>query len=285
MKTNTITAVPRLRFPDFISDVGWKIEKLEEVTHSISSGKDNKVSNGDYLLYGSTGIIGETDKASHIGSYILVARVGANAGLLNYVTGKFGVSDNTLVISVKKTKANINFIYYFLTSFRLNKLVFGSGQPLITGKQLKSIEFGLPNIAEQQKIADCLSSLDDSIDAEIQQLESLKVHKAGLLQNLFPAEDETVPNYRFPEFENNVSWEEKSLNSICHFVRGPFGGALKKDIFVKDGYAVYEQSHAIYGAFDSFRYYINQEKFDELKRFEVKPDDLIMSCSGTMGRF
>ena len=44
MKTNTITAVPRLRFPDFISDVGWKIEKLEEVTHSISSGKDNKVS-------------------------------------------------------------------------------------------------------------------------------------------------------------------------------------------------------------------------------------------------
>lgn len=94
-----------------------------------------------------------------------------------------------------------------------------------------------------------------------------------------------VPKLRFPEFRDNEGWREKTLNDICHFVRGPFGGALKKDIFVEDGYAVYEQAHAIYGNFDSFRYFITQEKFDELKRFEVKADDLIMSCSGTMGKF
>ena len=215
MKTNKITVVPRLRFPEFYNNGEWKIEKLESITHSISSGKDNKASNGDYPLYGSTGIIGETDEVSHVGSYILVARVGANAGLLNFVTGEFGVSDNTLVVSVKKTSANINFIYYFLTSYRLNKLVFGSGQPLITGRQLKSIELGLPNIEEQQKIADCLSSLDDLINAENEQLDALQEYKAGLLQQLFPVEGETTPKLRFAEFKDDGDWEEVKLVDLA----------------------------------------------------------------------
>lgn len=94
-----------------------------------------------------------------------------------------------------------------------------------------------------------------------------------------------MPKLRFPVFKHNEDWQEISLNSICHFVRGPFDGLLKKDIFVEDGYAVYEQSHAIHGNFDSFRYYITQEKFDELKKFEVKENDLIMSCSGKIGKF
>ena len=88
---------------------------------------------------------------------------------------------------------------------------------------------------------------------------------------------------RFPEFTGG--WEEKSIGQICKFVRGPFGSALKKEFFVKDGYAVYEQSHAIYSDFNSFRYYITDEKFEELKRFSVQPKDIIMSCSGTMGKF
>lgn len=60
---------------------------------------------------------------------------------------------------------------------------------------------------------------------------------------------------------------------------------MKKETFVKEGYAVYEQSHAIHNEFNSFRYYIDIENFFKLKRFSVKPGDLIMSCSGTMGRF
>jgi len=94
-----------------------------------------------------------------------------------------------------------------------------------------------------------------------------------------------VPKLRFPEFQDEGEWEEKTLGEICKFIRGPFGGSLKKDMFVKDGYAVYEQSHAIYQTFDSFRYYIAEDKFNELKRFSVHPNDLIMSCSGTMGKF
>jgi type I restriction enzyme S subunit len=79
-------------------------------------------------------------------------------------------------------------------------------------------------------------------------------------------------------------WEVKKLGEVCDFVRGPFGGSLKKDCFVSDGYAVYEQQHAIYDQFNDIRYFIEENKFNEMKRFELRSGDLIMSCSGTMGK-
>ena len=81
-----------------------------------------------------------------------------------------------------------------------------------------------------------------------------------------------------------AGWVKKQLGEVCKFVRGPFGGSLKKEIFVSEGYAVYEQQHAIYDQFDEIRYFITEYKFDEMKRFELRPNDLIMSCSGTMGK-
>src|SRR5690606_32096605 len=72
---------------------------------------------------------------------------------------------------------------------------------------------------------------------------------------------------------------------LCDFVRGPFGGSLKKNVFKESGYVVYEQKHAIYDHFNQLRYFIDEEKFNEMKRFEVFPGDIIMSCSGvTLGR-
>jgi len=87
-----------------------------------------------------------------------------------------------------------------------------------------------------------------------------------------------------PKIDIDPEWEKVKLGEVCGFVRGPFGGSLKKEIFVDDGYAIYEQSHAIYSDFSEFRYFIDLEKFNEMKRFEVRPGDLIMSCSGTMGK-
>jgi type I restriction enzyme S subunit len=81
-----------------------------------------------------------------------------------------------------------------------------------------------------------------------------------------------------------VAWESKTLGEVCGFVRGPFGGSLKKSVFVEDGFAVYEQQHAIYDQFDEIRYFIDDAKFREMQRFELHPKDLIMSCSGTMGK-
>jgi type I restriction enzyme S subunit len=79
-------------------------------------------------------------------------------------------------------------------------------------------------------------------------------------------------------------WKQTSLGQVCQFVRGPFGGSLKKNIFKTEGYAVYEQQHAIYDQFDEIRYFIDEKKFEEMKRFELKAGDLIMSCSGTIGK-
>lgn len=76
----------------------------------------------------------------------------------------------------------------------------------------------------------------------------------------------------------------KKFGDVCHFVRGPFGGSLKKSCFVEEGYAVYEQQHAIYDQFTDIRYFVDEDKFNEMIRFELKAGDLIMSCSGTMGK-
>ena len=80
-----------------------------------------------------------------------------------------------------------------------------------------------------------------------------------------------------------MSWAPVNLGDVCGFVRGPFGGRLKKEIFKDECYAVYEQQHAINDQFSEIRYFVDEAKFLEMKRFELAPGDLIMSCSGTMG--
>lgn len=178
--------VPKYRFREFENDGEWMENQLSDFCFNISSGKDKNCEGGEFELYGSTGIIGKTGTPSYNGDYILVARVGANAGFLNRAKGNFGVTDNTLVIDLKKDYL-IDFIYYNLEKNRLNKLVFGSGQPLITGGQLKSLKLSMPNSdKEQQKIATCLSSLDALITAQTEKIEQLKLHKKGLMQGLFP---------------------------------------------------------------------------------------------------
>ena len=77
--------------------------------------------------------------------------------------------------------------------------------------------------------------------------------------------------------------EFKTMGEICDFIRGPFGGSLKKECFVNNGYAVYEQQNAIYNKLE-FRYFIDENKYNELKRFIIHSNDLIVSCSGTIGK-
>ncbi len=67
------------------------------------------------------------------------------------------------------------------------------------------------------------------------------------------------------------------------YIRGPFGSALKRAELKESGIPVYEQQHAIDGV-RTFRYFIDDDKYSELRRFTVEPHDLIISCSGTVGR-
>jgi type I restriction enzyme S subunit len=90
----------------------------------------------------------------------------------------------------------------------------------ISKESFFSVEIPTPQPAEQQKIADCLSSLDELITAQGRKVEALKTHKKGLMQQLFPREGETQPRLRFPEFQNTGDWVEQSVGEFGKVVTG-----------------------------------------------------------------
>lgn len=204
---------PKIRFKGFEGE--WKEERLSEISSSIASGKniDHK---GPYPLYGSTGIIGTTDKPYHEGPMLLVARVGANAGFLQLVNEKCGVSDNTLIVKPKDPVTD-NYLFQYFKFFNLNRFIYGSGQPLITGGMLKKmpVRYGLKE--ERETLIDYFTSLDSQISASTSRLASLKQMKAASLQAMFPQEGETVPKIRFKGFEGE--WKKVMFSETFEFLK------------------------------------------------------------------
>lgn len=150
----------------------------------------------------------------------------------------------------------------------------GSAQGGFNATKLGALLIPVPQLSEQQRIVGVL-------DEAFAGLATAQANAAKNLQNaraLFESHLQSVFTDR------GKGWVDTALGNLCVFVRGPFGGSLKKSIFVPNGYAVYEQQHAIYDQFDDVRYFIDEAKFNEMKRFELRPGDVIMSCSGTMGR-
>lgn len=205
--------VPKLRFKEFSGE--WEENKFEKFCNKIASGKSKQSDNGLYNLYGSTGIIGFTNEYSNDGKYILIARVGANAGLTNVVEGKFGVTDNTLVVDLKNI-VDINFILSSLQKYDLNRLIFGSGQPLITGGQLKSLKLNVPQKKEQEKIALFLTSVDYKIEQLIKKEALLQQYKKGVMQKIFNQEI----RFKADDGSEFCDWEEKKLSQIFSIIAG-----------------------------------------------------------------
>lgn len=172
---------------------------------------------------------------------------------------------------------NSKFLFHIMTSDFYKKFIAS----LSDGANINNLKFGdlggfqipLPPLPEQQRI---VAILDEAFAA-------INKAKANAEKN-FKNAKELFESYLQGVFENG-SWEKKKWGDLCEFVRGPFGGSLKKNMFKDDGYVVYEQKHAIHDHFNQLRYFIDEEKFNEMKRFELFPGDLIMSCSGvTLGR-
>ena len=134
--------IPQLRFPEFEGE--WEEKKIDDVIYNIKSGKTNANEFGEYKVYGSTEIIGYNDSYNYEGEYLLIARVGANAGTVNKSNGKFSITDNTLIIDSDKNTINTDFLYYTLIGINLTRFIFGSGQPLVTSKLIKNIHLNLP---------------------------------------------------------------------------------------------------------------------------------------------
>ena len=138
--------------------VEWRA--LVEITKSISSGKNkSRTLYGEYPVYGSTGIIGRCSESVYEEARILVARVGMAAGFVQIVTGKYDVSDNTLIVDVMD-EVDMKYIFYYLVHMNLNQLARGGGQPLITAGQLKTIKIPIPPLEAQQKIVSILDRFD-----------------------------------------------------------------------------------------------------------------------------
>ena len=96
----------------------------------------------------------------------------------------------------------------------------GSSYPAINSSDLAEVPLAIPRAEEQQKIADCLSSLDELIAARARKVDALKTHKKGMMQQLFPREGETQPSLRFPEFQNAGEWGEKELVQLVDIQSG-----------------------------------------------------------------
>ena len=251
--------------------VEWK--KLGEVC-SFNRGKTitaKDACNGDVPVIAG----GQTpsyfhNESNRIGESITVAGSGAYAGFVSYWNQPIFVSDAFTVDPKGPMLHKYLFHWLKMNQQRIFATQKGAGVPHVHGKDIANFGIPVPSIAEQSRIVGILDTFTASI-------ENLKQQIAQRRKQYEHYRDQLL------DLEGKEGVEMKTLGETCDFVRGPFGGALKKEIFVKEGFAIYEQQHAIYGLW-SFRYFIDETKFSEMKRFEVKPGDILMSCSGTMGK-
>ncbi|MEA9413467.1 restriction endonuclease subunit S [Flavobacterium sp. PL02] len=251
----------------------WNDKTLGTITTSIASGKSKTQSSigGKYFIYGSTGIIGHSSKPDYEGKRILVARVGANAGTVNQVEGEYCVSDNTLMIQLKK-EIDINYAFFFLKYSNLNKLIFGSGQPLITGTQLKNLPIPLPPTKDEQT---AIATTIKNTDALIGQLEKLLTKKrnikTGAMQELLkPKED----------------WKEQILGKVATLkARIGWQGLTTAEYRKTGNYFLITGTEFKNGFIDwESCFYVNEERYKQDKNIQVKKHDVLVTKDGTIGK-
>jgi type I restriction enzyme S subunit len=215
----TPALVPKLRFPEFRGTDGWKPSVLAAAC-DMQAGKFVSASNiserdqaGSFPCYGGNGLRGYTTTNTHNGTYPLIGRQGALCGNVRLVSGQFHATEHA-VVATPKEAIDVGWLHYSLALLNLNRFATGQAQPGLSVDVLDNVALAIPPLeAEQQKIAECLSSVDELIAAQARKLNALKTHKKGLMQQLFPREGETQPRLRFPEFQNAGEWEEEELGS------------------------------------------------------------------------
>lgn len=198
--------------------------------------------------------------------------------------------DRTLLIFEKffKPTEKLFFAYVIQSLFEIEKEKAPGGIiKTITKEALSDFIVKLPSLAEQQKIADCLTSIDELVTAQAQKVEALKAHKKGLMQQLFPAEGETVPKLRFPEFRDADEWKEIKLIDTADkkikwsFIGGPFGSNLKSSDYTTDGVRIIQLQNIGDAEFnDNYKIFTSDEKADELLSCNIYPGDIILSKMG-----
>ena len=236
-------------------------KKVCTLEYGASLPKKKRV-DGPYPVMGSNGISGYHDGYLIKGPAIIVGRKGS-AGEVTYINIDCFPIDTTYYVKiVDPNRTEILYLYHLLKTLDLPNLRGGAGIPGLNRNEVyEKYVLPLPPLEVQREIVAEIESYQKVIDGA----------------------RAVVENYR-PHITIDPNWRLVELGQVCNFKRGPFGGSLKKEIFVREGYAIYEQSHAISQDFSKFRYFIDEKRFKEMSVFSVHSGDIIMSCSGTMGR-
>ena len=248
--------IPELRFPEFRNEGEWEIIKLKQFGtfyRGLTYGAADTASNGllvlrsgniqnDTLILNNDLVFVDKECPENLkllnGDIVICMSngsktlVGKNAEYKGNYEGEITVGAFCSILRPKN-----NFTKYLLQSDIYQDFIalsIGGGNiNNLKNSDLEEFSCSAPkNRKEQQKIASCLSSLDNLIDAYNQNMDLLQAHKQGLMQILFPQVGEKVPKYRFKEFEKDGVWTEKSLDEVATILKGK--GISKADI-VEDG--------------------------------------------------
>ena len=268
----------------------WEYKKLGEVANVVmgqspdGSNVNNengmefhqgKINFGEQFLMKSDCFTTQVTKVAEKGSILLCVR--APIGIINITDRDICIGRGLCAIK-EKTEVDNLFLYYYLLNKKLyfEKNSTGSTFKAISSKVVLNTPIFLPPKPTQLAIVAELDKLNEMIRLKKQQLEDYDQLAQSIFYEMFG-----------DPVENEKGWEVKNIESVCSsIVRGPFGSALKKDYFVPQNsstYKIYEQKNAIQKNASIGSYFITEEKFKELSRFELLPGDIIMSCSGTIG--
>jgi len=300
---------------------GWEVIKLAFTGHFSKGGGISRADLTDEgypaILYGDIYTkydIQAFEIVNHISEAAVSNAVAINRGKLLFTGSGETVEDigKTIVYMGEKTayvggdviiyspnNQNIKFLSYSLNSsnsqYQKSRNAKGYTVIHIYPSNLKNILITVPDEFEQAQIASFLdhetSRIDNLIEKKLRQIELLKEKRSALITHAVTKG--LNPNVKMKDSgvgwigEIPEHWEIKSLRYLIKkngIVRGPFGSSLRIEFFINDGYKVYEQKNAIYKDIELGDYYIDEQKFLELKRFSLNHGDIIMSCSGTIGK-
>jgi type I restriction enzyme S subunit len=225
--------VPKLRFPEFS---GQPMQDLQLADATTESTERNGAGQAPSQIMGVSkvdGIVPMEDRliAADTARYKFVRKdwFAYNPMRLNIGSIARWQGDNDILVSpdyvVFKCKStgphrlDPAYLDHFRRSDAWEEFVSekgdGSVRVRIYYKDLARLQLALPSFPEQEKIADCLGSVDALIAVQGRKVEALRAHKKGLMQQLFPQEGETQPRLRFPEFRDAGEWEVKQLESVA----------------------------------------------------------------------
>ena len=163
---------------------------------------------GLYPCFGGNGIRGYVADYTHDGEFPLIGRQGALCGNVNLASGKFHATEHAVVVQ-PKIEMNVHWLYYALNAMNLGQYATGAAQPGLAVSKLETLSIEIPNISEQNKIAQTLYKVEQLVNFRKQQLAKLDELVKAQFVEMFG--DINV---------NNKKWMTYPLGELCTIVRG-----------------------------------------------------------------